>query len=281
MVKKPGTHLNFKDVLPRSSINLLPMPTIQLPHASLFYARHVPQDAQHTLLLIHGAGSTHLTWPAELRRLPQTAVYALDLAGHGRSAPSGRHAITDYAQDVIDFIEALSMENVVLLGHSMGGAIVQQIGVSPPPAVTGLILVGTGAKLRVSPHILSAIETDLETAVDLLNQFYWGNAPDAATVSANRRSMLACSPEVMLGDFMACDQFDLQEQLPKITLPTLIISSSLDQMTPPKFGEFLAAQLPQAKFALIEEAGHMMMLEAPTAIAQLVETFLQEIREGN
>ena len=257
------------------------MPIIQLPHTDLFYAQHVPEDAQQTLLLIHGAGGSHLTWPAELRRLPQTAVYALDLAGHGRSALPGHNTIAGYAQDVLDFMEALSLENVVLLGHSMGGAIVQQIGLAPPPAVTGLILVGTGAKLRVSPQILAAVEDDLSTAVDFLNQFLWGHHPTEAAMAVNRHTMLACPAEVMLGDFVACNQFDLRGQLSAITLPTLVISSQLDQMTPAKFGEFLAAQLPQAQFALIKDAGHMLMLEAPTAVAQLVETFLQGLRGEN
>jgi pimeloyl-ACP methyl ester carboxylesterase len=253
------------------------MPTIQLPQAQLFYASHLPQDAPQTLLLIHGAGGSHLTLPAALRRLPQTAVYALDLAGHGRSHPPGRQSITAYAQDVVDFIAALRLKKVVIFGHSMGGAIAQQIGLAPPPAVVGLILVGTGAQLRVSPHILAAIEEDFETAVDLINQYYWGSPQKPDLVNSSRQSMLACPAEVMLGDFIACNQFDLRARLPEITLPTLVVSSSQDQMTPPKFGKFLAAQLPLAEFALIEQAGHMMMLEAPEQVALLVQNFLIQV----
>ena len=78
------------------------------------------KDACRTLLLIHGAGGSHLSWPAVLRRLPQTAVYTLDLAGHGRSDPPSYTSIEAYAQDVADFIEALGMKQAVILGHSMG-----------------------------------------------------------------------------------------------------------------------------------------------------------------
>ena len=250
------------------------MPKIQLPHTDLFYAPHLPSGARHTLLLIHGAGSSRLTWPAELRRLPNTAVYTLDLPGHGRSQPQGRQTVAGYAQDVLDFIEALSLENVFVLGHSMGGAIAQQVGLAAPPAVAGLILLGTGAKLSVSPQILVALEEDFETAVDLLNQYYWGSQPNDPLKAANRQSMLACLPEVMLGDFVACNQFDLRQELPHIALPTLVISSQNDQMTPPKFGQYLAEQLPNAQFALMAEVGHMMMLEAPAEVARLVQNFL-------
>ena len=158
----------------------LAMPMIQLPDAHLFYAQYQPKDARQSLLLIHGAGGSHLSWPAELRRLPHTApstgsgqaVYALALAGPGRSHPPGRSTIEAFTQDVLDFIDALKLENVVVLGHSMGGAIAQMVGLAHPANVTGLVLVGTGAKLRVSPTILSAVQEDYEAAVELLNQFY-------------------------------------------------------------------------------------------------------------
>lgn len=227
------------------------------------------------MLLIHGAGGSHLTWPAALRRLPDTAVYTLDLAGHGRSQPPGRQTITDYTQDVLDFIQALSLKNVFVVGHSMGGAIAQQIGLAAPPAVVGLILLGTGAKLRVSPQILAAVGQDLATAVSLINQHLWGSEPDGSLMTHNHQLMMGCKPEVLLGDFIACNQFDLRERLPEIALPALVISSQHDQMMPPKFGEFLATHLPQAEFVLLAKAGHMMMLEAPETVAQLVQNFLQ------
>ena len=249
---------------------------IQLPQTHLFYAQHRPKEAKYTLLLIHGAGSSHLAWPAALRRLPETAVYALDLAGHGRSHPPGRSTIEAYTTDVLDFMAALGLENVVVLGHSMGGAIAQMVGLAHPDNVSGLILVGTGAKLRVSPAILQAIQTNYEAAVDLLNQFYWSGNQSEDVVIAHRRAMLTCSPEVVLHDFLACDQFDLRDRLPEITVPTLVISASADQMTPPKFGKFLAEQLPQGEFALLEQAGHMMTLEAPDQLTQLVLPFVQK-----
>lgn len=254
-----------------------PMPTITLPQSELFYAPFLPKDARQTVILIHGAGSSHLTWPGALRRLPQTAVYALDLPGHGRSALPGRQSVVDYAQDVVQFMEALALENVVLLGHSLGGAIAQQIGLAPPPGVVGLILLGTGARLRVAPAFTEGIQANFPATVDLLNQSFWSTAPDPGIFATSRDNMLTCPAEVMLGDFLACDQFDLRNRLAEIALPTLVISSGHDQMTPAKFGHFLAEQLPQAEFALIEEAGHMMMLEFPERVARLVQDFLAKL----
>lgn len=253
------------------------MPMINLPHARLFYALHQPKDARHTLLLIHGAGGSHLVWPALLRRLPQTAVYAIDLAGHGRSAPPGYKNIALYARDVLDFITELGLQKVVVVGHSMGGAIAQEIGLKQTSAVAGLVLLGTGAKLRVANTILETIQNNYEQAVAMLNQYYWGTKPNPDLMAASRQTMLSCPPEIMLDDFLACNMFDVRTRLPEIQLPTLVISGSADQMTPPKFGRYLAETIPQARFALIENGGHMMALEFPELVAQTITTFLETL----
>lgn len=253
------------------------MPMINLPHTRLFYALQQPKDARYTLLLIHGAGGSHLVWPEQLRRLPKTAVYAIDLAGHGRSDPSSYNNIESYARDVLDFITKLGLQQVVVAGHSMGGAIAQMVGLMESPAIAGLILLGTGAKLRVSDTILETIQSDYAKAVNLLNQYYWGTEQNQALIKVSRQNMLECPSEVVLDDFLACNQFDVRSRLPELTVPTLVISGSADQMTPPKFGRFLADALPQATFALIENGGHMMALEFPALVATQITNFLETL----
>lgn len=250
---------------------------INLPHARLFYALHQPKDVRHTLLLIHGAGGSHLVWPALLRRLPKTAVYAIDLAGHGRSAAPSYNNIAPYTRDILDFITELGLQKVVVAGHSMGGAIAQEIGLKFAPAVAGLVLLGTGAKLRVASTILETIQNNYEQAVGMLNQYYWGTKPNPDLMAASSQTMLTCPPKIMLDDFLACNMFDVRARLPEIQLPTLVISGSADQMTPPKFGRYLAETIPLARFALIEDGGHMMTLEFPKLVAQQITTFLETV----
>ena len=85
------------------------MPYINVVGRRLFYTDQQPDAAGPALLLLHGAGGSHLVWPGALRRLARTRVVALDLPGHGRSAPPGRRTIAHYTATVADFIAAVGL----------------------------------------------------------------------------------------------------------------------------------------------------------------------------
>ena len=253
------------------------MPYVNVNDEELFYAETSSPNSRLTMALVHGAGDNHLAWPAQLRRVDGVTVYALDLPGHGKSGGKGRSSVGDYVEVVRGCLDALGVERAVITGHSMGGAIAQQFALSFPARTAGLILVATGAKLRVTPQILNSILTDTEATLDLVTRFAWGpNAPEPM-VQLGRAQMAETPPEVIAGDYAACDAFDVRERLGQITAPTLVVGGTADQMTPFKSAEFLAARIPGAKLAKIEGAGHMVMLEEPELVAQHVEQFLATI----
>jgi len=227
------------------------------------------------LLLIHGAGGTHLTWPLELRRFAEAAVITLDLPGHGRSQPPAHTDITGYADDVAAVIDALKLEKVAAVGHSMGGAIAQILALRHRDKVAGLVLIGTGARLPVSDAILSQALTDFPAAVDFITRYAWAKNTPSALVEDGRQIMLDTDPAVLHGDFVACNRFNVIAQLPQIQIPTLVIAGADDKMTPPKFGRYLADHIPQAELLSLDGAGHMMMLEQPGPVAAAVSVFLR------
>jgi pimeloyl-ACP methyl ester carboxylesterase len=79
---------------------------------------------------------------------------------------------------------------------------------------------------------------------------------------------------VLLGDFTACDRFDVMERLGEIEAPTLVVAGSADQLTAAKYARFLAKRIADARLVIIEGAGHMMMLERPIETAEAVQDFL-------
>lgn len=256
------------------------MPTITLNHSPhrLFYALHHSPAAGHlNLLLLHGAGGTHLDWPAAIRRLPGVTVYALDLPGHGRSQLPGCHTVAEYAAVVGRFMAQQQLSRVVLVGHSMGGAVALRLALDAAPGIVGLVLAGTGARLRVAPAILDGILSDYAAVADLLVNAYWQPDTPPAIKERSKQNLLAVDPTVALGDFEACNTFDVRGQLGQIQLPTLVIGSDADPLTPLKYSQYLAAEIPHARLVTLPAAGHMLLLSQPTAAATAITAFLQGI----
>jgi pimeloyl-ACP methyl ester carboxylesterase len=188
-----------------------------------------------------------------------------------------RKSIEDYASDLRAFLDALGLDRVVLVGHSMGGAIAQTLTLSEPERVSGLVLLGTGARLRVAPEFLEGIRIQFEQTVSLIDEWLWSPDTDSDLREKGKQMMIQAGPQVLLGDFQACDQFDVRDQVGNIVAPTLVLTGTEDRMTPARFGQWLADQISFARFVLIEGAGHMLMLERPLEIADQVGSFLAEL----
>lgn len=240
----------------------------------LYYALHRAEGARTAVVLIHGAGGSHVHWPAALRRLPGATVYALDLPGHGHSEGEGRQSIGGYRDVVRAFLEAAGLERAILVGHSMGGAIALEVALRYPKRLAGLVLVGSGARLRVAPALLQGLREDYPRAVENLVQWLFAASAPEQTRRAARRQLLEANPGVVLGDFLACDAFDVMAELPRVETPTLVVCGTEDRMTPLKYSEYLAAHIPGARLEAIPGGGHMVMLEQPEPVARAVAAFL-------
>ncbi len=252
------------------------MPYVTLNDQQVFYNVQEGLPERPTLVLVHGAGGRHIDWPNKVRFLPNTTVYALDLPGHAQSDKPGRDTIDAYADDIETFIQALGLDNVVIVGHSMGGAIGQTLALRGTPQVTGLVLVGTSARLRVGAAILDNILPDFRKALKIIFKYAWSAQARPVQVGLAKRLMAENGPEVVHGDFTACNNFDVRDRLGEIKVPTLVISGSEDQMTPAKFGQALAAGIPDAGYVEIFRTGHFLMQEEPDLVAIEIEKFVNE-----
>jgi pimeloyl-ACP methyl ester carboxylesterase len=255
------------------------MPTIILNNQRLHYAAHHndPHTPPTPLVLVHGAGGNLYHWPPGLRRLPGHDVYALDLPGHGKSEGPGRDSIDGYVQVVYDWARALDLPPFVIAGHSMGGAIAQTFALTHPEMLKGMILVATGARLRVHPKILDGIRTDMNAVGEMLMDWAYGQKATPEQKRQFLKQFNSVDQDVMYGDWAACNVFDIRDQLAHIDIPTLVISGSMDVMTPEKYGRYMAENLPNADFALIEGGGHMLMIEQPQMVINAIRGFLDQL----
>ncbi|OGO17389.1 MAG: hypothetical protein A2Z14_04245 [Chloroflexi bacterium RBG_16_48_8] len=230
------------------------------------------------LVLVHGAGGSSLHWPPQLRRLSGEVVYSLDLPGHAQSAGDPEKSIERYAQRLIAWLDCLELETVVLVGHSMGGAISLTVSIEAPHRIKGLVLVASGAKLRVHPQILALTdnETSYQQAVEWITQWAFSDQAEARMVELAQKRMAEVPPEVVHADFLACDHFDIMERLSEISVPTLVLCGIEDQLTPVSYSQYLVDHIPQARLVVIEGAGHMVMLEKPVEVVRQIQGFIRD-----
>jgi pimeloyl-ACP methyl ester carboxylesterase len=246
--------------------------------ADLYYHLYQGNSEAHRppVVLIHGAGGTHLYWPTEVRRLPGWRVYAPDLPGHGKSGGRGLQSIAAYSQAVLDWMSALGMHSAIFTGHSMGGAIALSLALDHPELAAGLILIGSGARLKVSPELLekSASATTYQSAVELVIQWGFSQSSPARLKELAARRMLETRSSVLHADFLACNAFDETARIEKVQPACLLLYGSEDRMTPLRLGQYLEKNMPRAKLTTIPQAGHMVMLEQPIQVAQRMLDFL-------
>lgn len=247
----------------------------------LYYSQHCEKDsANPPVVLIHGAGGTHLYWPPEIRRLPGYCVFAIDLPGHGNSEEcDGQQTIGEYARYVLEWMQTIQLRRAVLVGHSMGSAIALALALHHPEYVVGLGLVSGGARLRVQPDLLnyaSDVATFHRAADILISCSFSSKAPTRLVELASKR-LLKTRQTVLYGDLQACNRFDFMDKLGSIQQPSLVVCGSADTMTPLRYAQFLSNSMPHAHLAVIPDAGHMVMLERPDLVAENLLSYLNEL----
>ena len=231
------------------------------------------------LVLIHGAGGLHLSWPPEIRRLADARVFTLDLPGHGKSEGPGCQSTADYADRVVDFMNAAGLSQAVLVGHALGGAIALTLAIDHPECVTGIGLISSGPSLPIPSSMLeNAVNpATFILAVQSFQELMSFPQADKYLKDQTFRHLSSIRPTLFHGDLRACDQFDVTKRLDAIRTPVLVICGTDDQLTPRRYSENLAGQIPDAALQTIEGAGHLVMLEQPHRVSALLSVFLASI----
>ena len=231
--------------------------------------------ASPDLLLVPGAGHRAAHFRALVERLGCAAA-ALDLPGHGDNPGALLESIPDMASAVESAAAAIG-HDVALLGHSMGGAIVLETALRGVVKPSGIILYSTGARLRVSPMILAALEQPYQLPPrDSMPLFFARSATDA-TLDEYLALPHHTTNDAALVDFRATNSFDRMADLGRLALPTLVIGGDDDSLTPAKYQAFLADKIALAERVVLPGTGHLAHLESPAAFAEAVERFVHRL----
>jgi pimeloyl-ACP methyl ester carboxylesterase len=233
-----------------------------------------------SVVFIHGSGGDRDDWRAQLDGLSLIAnMIALELPGHGASDGPSETTVPAFSQWVIDFVEALSLEQVVLVGCSLGSAITQWIALfARPPWLKGIGMVGAGARLKVHPAILAGLVEDKDAARQKLAEFCLSPASDRSLYDKMQNKYSNTSAELIHGDLSACDAFDVMEKVKHIDLPTIIVVGEDDLLTPVKYATFLSQAISGSKIEILPRAGHLAMMEQPEPFNAALGDFLLSLK---
>jgi pimeloyl-ACP methyl ester carboxylesterase len=197
-----------------------------------------------TLLFIPAAGSARAEWVYQTAHFKDSEV--IILPGHPEGAPCT--SIEDYADWLHTRIRQKGYSGVVLAGHSMGGAIVLLYALKYGGELRGIILIGSGARLRVLPARLKMLEqmvADTEGWRRVLDYEFRFIAPDVRQSLIEEGVRMGAA--VALNDHLCCDKFDVMDRVHLIRTPAFIICGKDDDRTPVKYADYLANKIDGAK----------------------------------
>lgn len=220
------------------------------------------------VILIHGAGSSHLCWRPEIRRLGDYPIYAIDLPGHGKSDGVGLQSIEAYAARLHSFLDHLNIYQVILFGYSMRAAIALQCALTLGTRIRGIGLAAGAAKFDIPAEILLGLQNQATYSQALAQIEAHLFSPDSlpALVEESIQFLRQARPGVLYGDFLACSKFDVRHRLPEINIPAWIVSGSLDRLVSPMSARYLASHLAQADLQIVSGGTHAIIFESPTLI---------------
>ncbi len=235
------------------------------------------QKSLPTVILLHGACQSIWCWKFQttfFENYKRFNSIAVDLPGHGKSSGDGFSSINEYSDFLNSFIQHLGLEDIILLGHSMGGRISQVFALDYPEKVAGCILVGTGARLKVTQSTFNLIEKGFKSFAGVASKnSFSNNFPEELREEFYNKLMNANKTSCM-NDMIACNEFDVEDDVSKIEIPSLIIAAENDILAPVKYSRKLNESIKGSRLDILGDSGHFMMLEKPDEFNSLLKEFL-------
>ena len=242
---------------------------------------------QPSVVFIHGAQNDHSVWILQTRYFAHHGfnVLAVDLPGHGRSKGPALKSVESMAAWVLAVMDAASVDQATMVGHSMGSLIALEASHIAPARVTRLAMVGTTYPMKVSDALLDTAKNNEPAAIDMVNIFSHSSmaqkpscpGPGFYTMGGSRRLMQRLSQinpaQLFYTDFFACNAYANGEAAAQaIACPVLFIFGSKDMMTPARSTKTLTAAIAHGKVVMVD-AGHALMAEQPDTVLDALFAF--------
>jgi len=226
-----------------------------------------------SIIFVHGSGACGDIWRYQTAYFSDS--HAVDLPGH----PHGQalKSVDECVDWLRLYLKRNGCKDVILAGHSFGGAIALMYALKYPQELKGIVLIGSGARLRVHLVFLTpceeAIRGNPHKWHEMIEEMYRSTRADYKREMIEKQKSIG--PAVMLNDFLCCDKFDLMDRIHEIELPALIICGESDVMTPVKYANYLGTKIANSRAVTVPQAGHFVFAETPEVVNEAIEDFLK------
>jgi 3-oxoadipate enol-lactonase len=265
----------------------VPQPTTLKTADGRFGYEAAGQPASPPLVFLHGIGGAARGWRGQIEAFgDRYRAIAWDMPGYGGSAPLAAVSIAMLADALQDFLQATGAAKPILVGHSIGGMIVQQWLTKHPDSAAAVVLAQTSPAFgkadgdwqkefigaRLGP--LDRGETMMSLAPSLVLELV-GDDPDPAGIELARDCMAAVPEASYRASMLALLGFDQRGALKNIAVPTLVLSGTKDKNAPAPMMAKMATYIPSAAYVELEGVGHLVNLERPKTFNAALDSFLR------
>lgn len=248
------------------------------------------------MMFAHGFGCDQNMWRFITPAFEEDyRVIVFDYVGHGQSDPQAYNAeryanLYGYAEDILEIIEALDLNDVILVGHSVSSMIAALAAIKAPQRFHSLVFVGPSPRyVNDPPDYVGGFERkDIEDLLDTMERNYigWANFLAPAIMKNPGQPELAgeltesfCSTDPIVARQFAEATFlsDNRRDLPSVPVPSLIMQCSEDIIAPLDVGHYMEKHTPQSTLRIMKATGHCPHMSAPEETIELMKNFLGQL----
>ena len=283
---------------------------IDMPDGARLFVEESGPRSKRGVVFVHGSALRTDMWHYQMEAFDGRRLLFYDQRGHGLSSPKGDsdYTIARLALDLLAVIDDAGLEEVVIVGHSVGGMVAQQLCLDYPEQqgdrVKGLVLLNTTygpaietvlggaafARLEryarrpfdlIGAH--SARLDSLRAVIKPSDAMFWGVAFAAFGPRASARQVdfvydmtAETASDVIFDLLKSYGAFDAHARLHEITVPCLVVGGREDRLTLSDASEYLAEHLPKAELHVFDGVGHMSMMERHREVNKMLERFFAD-----
>lgn len=231
-------------------------------------------------ILVHGSGGRADVWRPVMNLFRRIRPIAVDMPGHGDSEGDLCNSVEEAAAFIEDFRQSLNLDQVVVVGHSLGGAFAQRYAYDYPKAGRAVVISNSGLSFVGNLDRIKKVENDWDGCIDYYALGQVSRKASAQILAASYEMVRQRDPDILRHDLLQCRGWTSRDWIASVQTPALIVSAFEDEMTPLDRAMELYKLMLKAQMCIISPCGHSPMLEHPMRFVAAVDSFIEELTPG-